>query len=69
MITYIKKQWLKFSLSWKLGVFSILIVFVMGISVLFNIQVVSFSLGSFYVVLDDNSKCYAFQEEIGRAHV
>ncbi len=64
MITYIKKQWLKFSLSWKLGVFSILIVFVMGISVLFNIQVVSFSLGSFYVVLDDNSKCYAFQEAL-----
>ncbi|MCI8949637.1 MAG: histidine kinase [Lachnospiraceae bacterium] len=64
MITYIKKQWLKFSLSRKLGVFSVLIVFVMGISVFFNIQVVNFSLGSFYVVLDDNSRCYAFQEAL-----
>lgn len=64
MIEMIKKLWLTISLKKKLGSFSILVAMVMALSVLFNIQIMNFSLGSFHVILDDNSKCYDFQEAI-----
>lgn len=62
MIEMIKRLWLTISLKKKLGSLSVLVGMVMGVSVLFNIQIMNFSLGSFHVILDDNSKCYDFQE-------
>lgn len=64
MIKSIKNQWLKISLKKKLSLFSILIILVMGLSVLFNIQIVNFSLGSVYTILNDNFKCHEFQEAL-----
>lgn len=64
MIEMIKKLWLTISLKKKLGSFSILVAMVMALSVLFNIQIMNFSLESFHAILDDNSKCYDFQEAI-----
>ncbi len=62
MLEMIKKTWLTISLKKKLGAFSVLVAAVMALSVLFNIRVMKFSLGSFQMILDDNSRCYDFQE-------
>ncbi len=64
MITYMKQQWLKLSLKKKFSSFSILIILITGISIGFIIQLVNFSMGGFFVILDDNSKCYEFQEAL-----
>lgn len=62
MISYIKQCWLRISLRKKLGSFSILIILIMGISFGFILWLVNFSMSGFFVILDDNSRCYQFQE-------
>lgn len=61
---YIKNLWLTISLKKKLGSFAIIVILVMGLSVAFNIQVMNFSLDSFDIILNDNSKCHDFQEAL-----
>ena len=62
MFQYIKNIWLSVSLKKKLGSYTIMVILVMGLSVAFNIYVMNFALGSFNVILDDNSRCHDFQE-------
>lgn len=62
MFSYIKNLWLSVSLKKKLGSYTIMVILVMGLSVAFNIYVMNFALGSFNVILDDNSRCHDFQE-------
>lgn len=64
MFGYIKNWWLAASLKKKLGVFSIIVILVMGLSISFNILVMRFSLDSFGVILNDNSLCYEVQEAL-----
>ena len=54
--------WLTISLKRKIGSFAVMVILVMGLSVAFNIRIMDFSLGSFNVILDDNSRCHDFQE-------
>ena len=62
MFQYIKNIWLSVSLKKKLGSYTVMVILVMGLSVAFNIYVMNFALGSFNVILDDNSRCHDFQE-------
>lgn len=62
MFQHMKNLWLSVSLKKKLGSYTIMVILVMGISVAFNIYVMNFALGSFNVILDDNSRCHDFQE-------
>lgn len=64
MFGYIKNLWLTISLKKKLGIFAVLVVLVMGLSVAFNIRVMNFSLDSFNIILKDNSQCHDFQEAL-----
>lgn len=66
MSGYIKNVWLRISLKKKLGVFSIIVILVMGFSIAFNMLVINFSLNSFNVILNDNSQCHDVQEAIGQ---
>lgn len=62
MFRGIKEFWLTISLKKKIGSFAVMVILVMGLSVAFNIRIMDFSLGSFNVILDDNSRCHDFQE-------
>ena len=62
MFQNIKEIWLTISLKRKIGSFAVMVILVMGLSVAFNIRIMDFSLGSFNVILDDNSRCHDFQE-------
>lgn len=62
MFSYIKNLWLTISLKKKLGSYTMMVILVMGVSVAFNIYVMKFALGSFHMILDDNSRGYDFQE-------
>ena len=62
MFKYLKNLWLRISLKKKLGSFAVMVILVMGLSVAFNIRVMKFSLDSFNVILNDNSRCHDFQE-------
>ena len=62
MFQNIKDIWLTISLKRKIGSFAVMVILVMGLSVAFNIRIMDFSLGSFNVILDDNSRCHDFQE-------
>lgn len=64
MFKYIKNIWLRISLKKKLGSFAVMVILVMGLSVAFNIRVMKFSLDSFNIILNDNSRCHDFQEAI-----
>ena len=64
MFRYIKNLWLTISLKKKLGTFSIIVILVMGLSIAFNILIMNFSLDSFNVILQDNSRCHDFQEAL-----
>ncbi len=62
MFKAIRTLWLKTSLKKKLGVFALMLVFVIGVSIIFNIVVLNFVVGEFNVILDENSRCHDFQE-------
>ena len=64
MFQYIKNLWWSVSLKKKLGSYTVMVILVMALSVAFNIYVMNFALGSFNVILDDNSKCHDFQEAL-----
>ena len=57
-----KRNLVDISLKRKIGSFAVMVILVMGLSVAFNIRIMDFSLGSFNVILDDNSRCHDFQE-------
>lgn len=60
----IHRLWMSFTIKGKFGVFAGAVVFTIALAVCLNILVVNFSLYGFGVILDDNAKCYAFQEAI-----
>lgn len=60
----LRSLWFSISLKQKLGVYTLSLVLVMGISVFFNIHVMEFALGGFREILDDNAKCHDLQEAI-----
>ncbi len=62
MFGNLKNLWLSISLKKKLGILSIIVILVMGLSVAFNIFVMNFSLDTFNVILNDNSLSYDLQE-------
>lgn len=57
-----KSVWTSLPLKQKLGVFTVIIISVMALSVLFNFQLIKVISGGFGAILDDNSRCYDFQE-------
>jgi len=58
----IKALWFSISLKQKLGLYTIMMVLVMGLSVVFNIRMMDYALGGVSRILDDNAKCHDFQE-------
>ncbi len=62
MHAYIKAMWLGISLKKKLGIYVCLIILVIGVSAVFSFLLMDFALGNINIILDDNSKCYDFQE-------
>lgn len=64
MLEYIKNLWFTISLKKKLGAFAAMVILVMGVSVAFNLRIMNFSLDSFNVILQDNSRCHDFQEAL-----
>lgn len=64
MFKSVKELWLTISLKKKIGSFAVMVILVMGLSVAFNIYIMNFSVGSFNVILDDNSRCHDFQEAL-----
>lgn len=62
MYEYIRKHWLGISLKKKLGIYVCLVILVILVSVLFSFLLMDFALGNFNTILDDNSRCYNFQE-------
>jgi len=62
MFKYLKNLWLRISIKKKLGSFAAMVILAMGLSVAFNIRVMKFSLDSFNIILNDNSRCHDFQE-------
>ena len=59
-----KNIWMKASLKKKIGMFAVMLAFVMGLSGLFNTAVVNFAVENFHVILNENSLCNDFQEAI-----
>ena len=66
MFSYIKNIWSGFSIKKKLGLFSAIIIMVMGMSVFFHIYVVNVVLKNLNEILEDNSKCHDLQEALNQ---
>jgi len=62
MLKALKNQWINLSLKKKLGLFVVMLAFVMGISAVANVLAMNFIVGNFNAILDDNSRCHDFQE-------
>ncbi len=62
MINYLRNLWLTISIRKKIGIFAIMVILIMISSVAFNISIMNFSLDSFNIILNDNSRCHDFQE-------
>jgi sensor histidine kinase YesM len=52
------------SLKKKLASFTLMVIMIMVLSLAFNIQILNFSLNSFYGILDDNARCNDLQEAL-----
>ncbi len=50
------------SLKKKLGIFAVMLAFVVGLSVIINIVAINIVADNFKLILDDNSRCHDFQE-------
>lgn len=64
MYEYIKGCWLGISLKKKLGIYVCLTILVISVSALFSFLLMDFAVGNFNIILDDNSRCYNFQEAV-----
>ncbi len=62
MYQRIRELWLSITLKQKFGLYIAMVILIMALSGAFSIRVMNFSLGSFYDILDGNSRCYDFQE-------
>lgn len=62
----VRELWLGISLRKKLGIYVCLVILVIGISAVFSFFLMDFALENFNVILDDNSRCYNFQEAMER---
>lgn len=65
MYKYIREIWLGISLKKKLGIYVCLVILVIGVFAMFSFLLIDFALGNFNTILDDNSRCYNFQEAMG----
>ncbi|MDO5418059.1 MAG: sensor histidine kinase [Lachnospiraceae bacterium] len=61
-----KNIWISLSLKQKLKAFTIIVISVMCVSVLLNFQLMKVFSDSFEEILDDNSRCYDFQEALNQ---
>ncbi len=66
MVSYIKNIWSGFSIKKKLGLFAVIVIMVMGLSVFFQIYVANFVLKNLNEILEDNSKCHNLQEALNQ---
>jgi sensor histidine kinase YesM len=64
MYTYLKNLWLTTSLRRKLGIYTAVVVLVMGLSAAFNINLMNYALDSFSYIMRDNARCHDFQTAI-----
>ena len=60
----IRTIWMSISVKQKLGAYTLALVFVMSLSVFFNVHVMDYALGGFREILDDNAKCHDLQQAI-----
>ncbi len=60
----VRRLWLRISLKQKLIFYAVMVIVIMGVSVVFSIQVVNFALDGFHGILYDNSRCHDFQEAV-----
>lgn len=56
------EKWMPFTIKTKLNIFAGAVVLTIGLTACLNIFTVNFALYGFGPILDDNAKCYAFQE-------
>lgn len=61
----IRALWLSLALKRKFHVYTLALFVVIAITVLFNIQIVDYTVGGFGVILDDNVRCGELQEALG----
>lgn len=61
----IRALWLSLALKRKFHVYTLALLVVIAITVLFNIQIVDYTVGGFGVILDDNVRCGELQEAFG----
>lgn len=61
MSQFIRRIWLTTSLKRKLGIYTAVIVLVMGLSAAFNTNLMEYALDSFSVIQNDNSRCHEVQ--------
>ena len=57
-----RELWMEISLKKKLGLFAVMIVLVVGLSVVFDLVAINYVVGNFQQILDDNSRCHDLQE-------
>lgn len=62
MYQWIKNLWLSVSLKKKLWLFAGTVSLILALSVVFNIELMDYSLKGFNGILDDNSRCNEFME-------
>ena len=60
-----RRLWLGISLKKKLGIFAVMIVLVMGLSVVSDIIAMDFVVQSFGQILDEDSRCNDMQDAEG----
>jgi sensor histidine kinase YesM len=61
MFTYLKNLWMTVSLRKKLGIYTAVVVLVMGLSAAFNINLMNYALDSFSSIMRDNARCHELQ--------
>lgn len=54
--------WQSVSLKRKFGLFTWMVTFAIGLAVVINLFAVNFAISGFGRILDDNSRCYSFQQ-------
>ncbi|MDR1559047.1 MAG: histidine kinase [Clostridiales bacterium] len=64
MFKFARDLWLNISLKKKLTSFTLMMIIIMALSLAFNIQILNFSLNSFYGILDDNARCNDLQKAL-----
>ena len=60
----LRNIWLTISIKKKIGIFAAMVILIMALSATFSICIMNFSLGGFNTILNDNSRCYDFQEAL-----